>query len=304
MPKCSKCAAEFAMYPVVNGRRLDLRGRKRCLECRPLRPLRSPRKNVARARSAKICEACGLSFPRKVMVDGKLRSLYRRRFCLTCSPFGAHNTSKTPPRNSTDKERLESRRRKRNAKSYRSLKQRRRRRKADLVASWGGRCLDCGYAGAPAVFEFHHRDPATKSFTLGEFSGALEPLLREVEKCDLLCANCHRIRHALRESASLEPAVAHRRRRKLKAIAHMHSTCYACGRGGPPALFEFHHWNADEKEFGLSESGISRSWARVVAELTKCVMLCANCHREVHAGVRQLDEGLLGLAEDRLEYAA
>jgi hypothetical protein len=69
-------------------------------------------------------------------------------------------------------------------------------------------------------------------------------------------------------------------------------------------LFEFHHLSADEKDFGLSESGIPHRWATVVAELAKCVMLCANCHREVHAGVRELEEGLLGLAEGRLRYAA
>lgn len=233
-----------------------------------------------------------------------MRSLNRRRFCLSCSPFGAHNTSKVPSGESDPHLRFEQQRQRRNACAYRSLKRRRQRRKSELVAARGGRCLDCGYAGSPGVMEFHHRDPVTKSFTLGEFSGALERLLQEAEKCDLLCANCHRIRHAAQETASVEPAVLHRRRRKLKAVTHMGSTCYACHRGGPPALFEFHHRNADEKEFGVSESGIPRRWSKVVAELAKCVMLCANCHREVHAGVRELDVALLGLAESTLEYAA
>ena len=106
------------------------------------------------------------------------------------------------------------------------------------------------------------------------------------------------------ESASLDPVVAHRRRRKLRAVTHMGSACYACDRDGPPALFEFHHSNADEKDFGLSESGIPHRWERVVAELEKCVMLCANCHREVHAGVRTIRPTLLGLAEDALPYVA
>jgi len=85
----------------------------------------------------------------------------------------------------------------------------------------------------------------------------------------------------------------------------MGGTCHGCRRDGHPAIFEFHHWNASEKEFGISETGIPRRWERVVAELAKCVMLCANCHREVHAGVRELfDDGLLGLAEDATPYAA
>lgn len=69
-------------------------------------------------------------------------------------------------------------------------------------------------------------------------------------------------------------------------------------------MFEFHHWDASEKDFGLSESGILHRWEKVVAELAKCVMLCANCHREVHAGVRELDKGLLGLAESAGSYGA
>lgn len=83
----------------------------------------------------------------------------------------------------------------------------------------------------------------------------------------------------------------------------MGRTCHCCGRDGHAAIFEFHHRNASEKDFGISEAGIPYRWDKVVAELAKCVMLCANCHREVHAGVRELfDDGLLGLAEEPAPY--
>ena len=81
-------------------------------------------------------------------------------------------------------------------------------------------------------------------------------------------------------------------------------SCYGCARGFAAPVFEFHHWNPETKEFGLAAEGLNRPWPTIVAELAKCVMLCANCHREVHAGVRELDEGLLGLAEDALAYVA
>jgi hypothetical protein len=87
-------------------------------------------------------------------------------------------------------------------------------------------------------------------------------------------------------------------------MVHMGGSCFTCGRGGPPPLFEFHHRDPREKEFGVSEDGIVRRWEKIVAELAKCVMLCANCHREVHAGVREIDEGLLGLAEPAATYVA
>ena len=84
----------------------------------------------------------------------------------------------------------------------------------------------------------------------------------------------------------------------------MGSSCYGCDRTGPPALFDFHHVDAKDKAFGVGQDGIPRSWDRVLTELEKCVMLCANCHREVHAGVRTLRPTLLGLAEDATSYAA
>jgi hypothetical protein len=46
---------------------------------------------------------------------------------------------------------------------------------------------------------------------------------------------------------------------------------------------EFHHLNAARKDFGISSQGHTRSWSKIREELDKCVLLCANCHREVHA---------------------
>ena len=174
-----------------------------------------------------------------------------------------------------------------------------------MVAGLGGRCVDCGYATCLAALEFHHRDRSGKEFGLGHLSGSLGRFRVEAEKCDLVCVNCHRLRHVAIEPAEpADPVVVHRRRRKLQAVRYLGSTCHSYDREGPPSLFDFHHWNAAEKEFGLSEHGIPRSWQKTIAELAKCVMLCANCHREVHAGVRTLDEGLLGLAEAPLAYVA
>ena len=91
---------------------------------------------------------------------------------------------------------------------------------------------------------------------------------------------------------------------KQRAVIHMGGACMGCGLRGLLALFEFHHIDAKTKAFGISEDGILRSWESILAELAKCVMLCANCHREVHAGVRQLDAVALQILEDALPYAA
>lgn len=304
MQKCRDCQASIPTSVVNLGRLVDLRGRQRCLDCLPHRPLRAPRKPVKRPVLLKRCAKCGQEFAARIVIDGKLRMLYRRRFCFDCSPFGSHNTSRQPPGIADPAQLHTYRRSRKNAVTYRSLKSRRKRRKLELIESRGGRCEGCGYNASVAALEFHHRDPSTKEFGLGSFQGTWERLLEEAAKCDLLCANCHRTRHALLDAGrGGHPVVEHRRRRKLRAIEYMGQGCSGCGRDGVPGIFEFHHWNAAEKEFGISNTGIPRSWEKVVAELAKCVMLCANCHREVHAGVRELfDDDPLGLAEDAPPY--
>jgi hypothetical protein len=58
-------------------------------------------------------------------------------------------------------------------------------------------CFHCGIRH-PAVLEFHHWDPANKSFRIEEAVSAgraLEFILPEIAKCRVVCANCHRIIH-------------------------------------------------------------------------------------------------------------
>ena len=75
-----------------------------------------------------------------------------------------------------------------------------RERKQELIKHMGGVCSDCGllYNGTnAAVFDFHHDEPWEKEFGVGGklSDKPLAVLKAEVEKCRLLCANCHRIHH-------------------------------------------------------------------------------------------------------------
>ena len=221
-----------------------------------------------------------------MVIDGWSRSLYRRSFCLECSPFGSHNTSRMPLGGSDDVERA--RRDRRRGQFRRSLRHRRRNRKRELVEAYGGKCIECGYSACLEALQFHHRDAATKRFSLANFSGSYELLRAEAEKCDLLCANCHRLRHAPSD-ADLTITVALRRKKKIMAIEHFDGVCLGCRKRYPAPLFEFHHWDSREKEFEIATGGMGRSWQAIVDELVKCVMLCANCHVEVHTGELVLD---------------
>lgn len=74
--------------------------------------------------------------------------------------------------------------------------------KAKFITSKGGKCRDCKltYDGTNAcVFDFHHTDPDTKDFNLsmGTLNRISQSLMEtELEKCELLCSNCHRIEHS------------------------------------------------------------------------------------------------------------
>lgn len=58
-------------------------------------------------------------------------------------------------------------------------------------------CLDCGVSYPPIVMEFHHRDKSQKEITPSQALArrSRQGVLDEIAKCDLLCANCHRLRH-------------------------------------------------------------------------------------------------------------
>ena len=73
------------------------------------------------------------------------------------------------------------------------VSRRRRQLKEILVAEAGGRCRLCGYDRSLAALEFHHVDPATKSFGLatGGLTRSVAACREEARKCVLLCSNCH-----------------------------------------------------------------------------------------------------------------
>lgn len=69
-----------------------------------------------------------------------------------------------------------------------------RRSKDRCVEYLGGKCQECGYSGHRAALQFHHIEPGTKSFTIGsKVTIAWKKLVPELDKCILLCANCHAI---------------------------------------------------------------------------------------------------------------
>ena len=74
---------------------------------------------------------------------------------------------------------------------------RRRNVKEQAIKYKGGKCIDCGLIDSPCVYDFHHLNPNLKEIALGSMGGmSFNKIKSELDKCVLLCANCHRKRHS------------------------------------------------------------------------------------------------------------
>lgn len=80
------------------------------------------------------------------------------------------------------------------------------------------------------------------------------------------------------------------RRTKLKKLMmeYKGNKCQLCGYSKYHGALDFHHIDPTQKSFNLSMDQLYRSWKRITKELDKCILVCANCHREIHAGLVQL----------------
>lgn len=78
-----------------------------------------------------------------------------------------------------------------------NTKIRRFRAKSAAIKYLGGKCEKCGWSGNQAALQFHHRDPRSKDFVIGNVANkSWDSIKAEMQKCVLLCANCHAIEHS------------------------------------------------------------------------------------------------------------
>jgi hypothetical protein len=82
-----------------------------------------------------------------------------------------------------------------------------------------------------------------------------------------------------------EAVAARRRRIKEILVEEAGGSCVLCGFREYIGALQFHHRNPTEKAFSLSRQGVTRKLSAARAEARKCVLLCANCHAMVEAGL-------------------
>lgn len=163
-----------------------------------------------------ICLKCNSKFPNRIEIDGIIKNMQRRKYCLNCSPFGNHNTTKLHEpksesgfrycpkcKNDVSIECFYQRRGKPNSSTYckpctnTQTLSRQIKFKQFCVDYKGGSCELCGYNKCLSALEFHHKDPAKKDFEISKsrLKKMDDETIKELDKCNLVCANCHREIH-------------------------------------------------------------------------------------------------------------
>ena len=77
---------------------------------------------------------------------------------------------------------------------------------------------------------------------------------------------------------------------KLKEalIDYKGGKCEICGYNKCNSALEFHHKDPNEKDFGIAFKGYTRPLEVCKKEADKCILVCANCHREIHNGLTKI----------------
>lgn len=81
-------------------------------------------------------------------------------------------------------------------KLVRYYREKYKRQRIRIIDKFGNVCSVCGCSFPPPVYDFHHLDPTEKEFNIGSLTGCSDEIIdKELEKCILVCSNCHRLIH-------------------------------------------------------------------------------------------------------------
>lgn len=153
---------------------------------------------------------------------------------------------------------------------------------------WKCEC-DCGCGTTKSL-----RADALKQVTVGGCNNMTSPIGKKCAKCNQeffpkkqaktrrYCYDCVP-EEAYENGATLRKLIKH------WALNYKGAKCQCCGYDKCDDALEFHHINQEEKDFSISDRDIKLDWDSIKAELDKCILVCSNCHREIHAGVSDIE---------------
>lgn len=253
--KCRKLLPRSAFSTQKDGKYLY----PSCKKCKTIARIGYQRKRIAPDPDGRIfrCRACGL----QAGIDKFYRS--RRRgsseFCKEC--FREHRKK---VRKST--------------KSRESQRKSREKRSELVRLAKDSPCVDCGKTFPACTMDFDHvRGEKRFNLSTAHNSGrSLVQVRREIEKCDLICANCHRTRTQLGIVRN-DSVVSHRTKMRDLIISFKDKkTCADCNQSFPYWVMDFDHLL--KKTMNISKM-CRWSEQKILEEIEKCELVCAVCHR-------------------------
>jgi hypothetical protein len=218
-----------------------------------------------------------------------------------------------------------------------STKDKRKDNKERAIEYRGGCCNNCGYNKNIAALEFHHKNPLEKEIAPSKLTNReWEILKEEIDKCVLLCSNCHKEEHQriddtielqnnfkpfqldnfsnsiltgkntnlpsckicdvilddkniaskkhypICKSCNSKRTIKREKDGKKKSVEYMGGKCSICGYDKCIRALEFHHLDPLKKSKDYNKRFKVWAFERQKEELENCIIVCSNCHREIH----------------------
>jgi hypothetical protein len=94
-----------------------------------------------------------------------------------------------------------------------------------------------------------------------------------------------------------------RKNTKLRIVKSMGNKCQCCGYSLCYQALELHHLNPKNKDLSFGRVMANpKKWESIVTELRKCILVCSNCHKEIHAGIKIVPIDHTRFDESFVEY--
>lgn len=146
-------------------------------------------------------------------------------------------------------------------------------------------CLDCKQTFPPFCMDFDHISN-DKYMSINRMVGhkCLNRIKKEISKCELVCSNCHRIR-TQRRAITKKPVTPNDLRKYANRMFvnefKRNKRCADCSIAHHSSAMDFDHLEASNKIIKISHM-LNRNQSTILAEMSKCELVCSNCHRKRH----------------------